>query len=680
MMVNEQIKNALRAKMPDFLRTECGIANLSVKFKCLNPEHDDRNPSMSYNADNYTVHCFSQCGSSFDIFDLIGFKENLSSFNEQLQKALELYPDIAALSADSRSAVNNKTKQSEKVCFRAYLDACNRNVQQTDYFKRRGLSDGVIERFRLGFDPKKGGVIIPRSDYAYTLRNINENCKDDDRYKKHGSNSHFFNVEALSTENSEPVIICEGEIDALSFIECGFNAVALGSVNNYKSFIKEVKKIKLEKLLIISLDNDPTGAETAEKLTNELKALSLKVVKIDLIPSVYKDANMFLLAEGKDKFCAEVGAGVDMAPAEEKALEEEEKALKEEEKEQYFKNIRVFDLAEEFENRVVLNKKAPAIHSCLKPLDDELGGGLFAGFYVFGACTGFGKTDLILQFAENIALSGRDVLMFALEMQKDELIARALSRNAYREANKEIDIFTKENKNIFNSFMLSSLLMGRIDDTKAEEYINRAKLNVFNTAGKHLFLLDRDQASTPEDVYAKVKEHIERTGNNPIVIVDFLQILAPDENSSKLSDKARTDLAVQTLRKIALDFYVPVIALSSLNRPAYNGPVGSDSFKESGSIEYTADVLLGMHSADAKEPDKNGKGGSNKPRKRNAEEEKTCTTYLKLKILKNRRGRKDVEIPLVYWPNLHVFFEGTSEENKEPIEYSAVQEVISATV
>lgn len=679
-MVNEQIKNALRAKMPDFLRTEYGIANLAVPFKCLNPKHDDHNPSMSYNADNYTVHCFSKCGSSFDIFDLIGFKYNLSDFNEKIKKALELYPDIAALSVDSRSAVNNKTKQSEKVCFRAYLDACNRNVQQTDYFKRRGLSDGVIERFRLGFDPKKGCVIIPRSDYAYTLRNINENCNKKDRYKKTGLNSHFFNVEALSTGNSEPVIICEGEIDALSFIECGFNAVALGSVDNYKLFIKEVKKIKPEKLLIISLDNDPTGAETAEKLANELKALSLKVVKIDLIPSVYKDANEFLLAEGKDKFCAEVGAGVDMAPAEEKALEEEEKALKEEAKEQYFKNIRVFDLAEEFEKTVALNNKTLDIHSCLKPLDDELGGGLFAGFYVFGACSGFGKTDLAWQIAENIALSGRDVLMFALEMGKDDLIARALSRNAYREADRAINIFTEDNRNIFNSFMLTSILKDRVYDKRAEEFINNAKFKFFNTAGKHLFLFDSSQASTPEEVYAKVKEHKERTGNNPIVIVDFLQIIKSDENNLKLSDKARIDLAVQTLRQIALDFYVPVIALSSLNRGAYNRPVSVDSFKESGGIEYTADVLLGMHYADAKEPDKNGKGGSNQQRKRNTGEEKTCTTYLKLKILKNRRGRKDVEIPLVYWPNLHVFFEGTSEENKKPIEYSAVQEVISTTV
>ena len=613
--------------------------------------------------------------SSFDIFDLIGFKYNLSDFNEKIKKALELYPDIAALSADSGSDVSNKTKQSEKVCFRAYLDACNRNVQQTDYFKRRGLSDSVIKRFRLGFNPDfsfkgdKGAVIIPRSDYAYTLRNINENCNKKDRYKKTGLNSHFFNVEALSTGNSEPVIICEGEIDALSFIECGFNAVALGSVDNYKLFIKEVKKIKPEKLLIISLDNDPTGAETAEKLTNELKALSLKVVKIDLIPSVYKDANMFLLAEGKDKFCAEVGAGVDMAPAEEKALEEEEK-------EQYFKNIRVFDLAEEFEKTVALNNKTLDIHSCLKPLDDELGGGLFAGFYVFGACSGFGKTDLVWQFAENIALSGRDVLMFALEMGKDDLIARALSRNAYREADRAINIFMEDN-NILNSFMLTSISKGRVYDKRAEEFINNAKFKFFNTAGKHLFLFDSSQASTPEEVYAKVKEHIERTGNNPIVIVDYLQILAPDENSSKLSDKARIDIAVRTLRKIALDFYVPVITLSALSRSAYNRPVSVDSFKESGGIEYTADVLLGMHYADAKEPDKNGKGGSNKPRKRNAGEEKTCTTYLKLVILKNRRGRKDVEIPLVYWPNLHVFFEGTSEENKKPIEYSAMQEVIN---
>ena len=58
----------LKALLPDYL-TGKGI-DLKKNFTCLNPNHADKNPSMTYYADSQTVYCHG-CNASFDIFDLL---------------------------------------------------------------------------------------------------------------------------------------------------------------------------------------------------------------------------------------------------------------------------------------------------------------------------------------------------------------------------------------------------------------------------------------------------------------------------------------------------------------------------------------------------------------------------------------------------------------------------------
>ena len=60
-------KDDLKALLPDYL-TGKGIG-LKKNFTCLNPNHADKNPSMTYYADSQTVYCHG-CNASFDIFDL----------------------------------------------------------------------------------------------------------------------------------------------------------------------------------------------------------------------------------------------------------------------------------------------------------------------------------------------------------------------------------------------------------------------------------------------------------------------------------------------------------------------------------------------------------------------------------------------------------------------------------
>lgn len=97
---------------------------------------------------------------------------------------------------------------------------------------------------------------------------------------------------------------------------------------------------------------------------------------------------------------------------------------------------------------------------------------------------------------------------------------------------------------------------------------------------------------TVNDIKKTVEEHIEATGRTPVVLVDYLQILQPAD--AKLSDKAKVSYDVYMLKQLSRDKHTPVMVISSFNRGSYGEEASFSSFKESGEIEYTADVLLAL--------------------------------------------------------------------------------------
>ena len=92
-----------------------------------------------------------------------------------------------------------------------------------------------------------------------------------------------------------------------------------------------------------------------------------------------------------------------------------------------------------------------------------------------------------------------------------------------------------------------------------------------------------------------VQSHINQTGRKPVVFVDYLQIIAPADVHA--TDKQNTDINTFELKEISRDYGIPVFAISSFNRENYLEPVSMTSFKESGAVEYSSDVLFGLQYA-----------------------------------------------------------------------------------
>ena len=230
-------------------------------------------------------------------------------------------------------------------------------------------------------------------------------------------------------------------------------------------------------------------------------------------------------------------------------------------------------------------------------LDEMLDGGFLGGnLILLGAISSLGKTTFALQIAENIALDGNDVLVFSLEMSKKELNAKSVSRNTYRIVEKQgaLSFYDEADR-----LTMGDVLRGRIGEDQIDATKPYQKRDLFEAAlaetrklGDRLRVL-RDNNISVAAVEEYVNAHIDATGNKPFVILDYLQILKHDD---KLRGDKRllTDDDVNQLKDMAVRLDIPIMVISSFNRNNYFEPVSPGSFKESGTIEYTSDTLIGM--------------------------------------------------------------------------------------
>lgn len=227
-------------------------------------------------------------------------------------------------------------------------------------------------------------------------------------------------------------------------------------------------------------------------------------------------------------------------------------------------------------------------------LDDKLDGGFLGGnLILLGAISSLGKTTFALQIAENIAAQGKDVLIFSLEMSKNELNAKSISRNTYRLTDNEKDYEAKRRQKY--RLTMSDILRGRVgylgDEKRAlfEEALSETK-----RLNDHIYIL-RDNKVTVDNIGELIRTHTEaRPASQPFVIIDYLQILKPSENSRSSDKRLLTDEDVNNLKDLAVKLDIPIMVISSFNRSSYLEPVSMSSFKESGNIEYSSDTLIGL--------------------------------------------------------------------------------------
>lgn len=277
-------------------------------------------------------------------------------------------------------------------------------------------------------------------------------------------------------------------------------------------------------------------------------------------------------------------------------------------------------------------------------LDRKIGGGLYNGLYVVGAVSSLGKTTFIHQIADYVATNGTPVLFFSLEMSKNELMSKSITREAYK-IDKEFSIGSRE------------FLNGTFSN-KTFNVLSKVK-NVF----KNIYISEGTFNTNIDEIKLKSKLLKKKLGVSPLIIIDYLQIITPKD--LRMNDKQNTDLNISELKRLSRDLETPVITISSINRANYLSQISYESFKESGNIEFGADVILGLqlnviHKINLKN------GGKEKSidekRKEYDSAKNKSPREVEVVILKNRYGQATGSHKYKYYPKFNLFEEETDLE------------------
>lgn len=239
-------------------------------------------------------------------------------------------------------------------------------------------------------------------------------------------------------------------------------------------------------------------------------------------------------------------------------------------------------------------KKQPewsAIPSGIKTIDTLTGGALFTdGSLVFlGGAPGAGKTALATQMAINAARAGTPVMFFSCDMPARVIIPRAMTLLSAQRAAGSQQNPRNAAKALRCAAVPVSVLSSPGEATpEITEIVEESKAasNVRVIAGEGMSATDISNA---------VMEQIDRTGVRPLVVVDYLQLLRQSADVRRGYDtRAEIEESIHVLRKLATKTLAPVLCISALSRVGYDKPISMEHFKETGDIEYAADVEIAL--------------------------------------------------------------------------------------
>lgn len=189
---------------------------------------------------------------------------------------------------------------------------------------------------------------------------------------------------------------------------------------------------------------------------------------------------------------------------------------------------------------------------------------------IVAARPSMGKTTFAMNLVENAAmLQDKPVLVFSLEMPSEQIMMRSLAS------------LSRVDQTRIRTGQLDDEDWARISGTMG---ILLEKRNIY---------IDDSSGLTPTEVRSRARRVAREHGGIGLIMIDYLQLM----RVPSLSDNRTLEIAEisRSLKALAKELQVPVVALSQLNRSleqrADKRPVNSD-LRESGSIEQDADLIM----------------------------------------------------------------------------------------
>jgi replicative DNA helicase len=217
---------------------------------------------------------------------------------------------------------------------------------------------------------------------------------------------------------------------------------------------------------------------------------------------------------------------------------------------------------------------------------DEMTSGLQpADLVVIAGRPSMGKTSFAMNIAENVAIKSKlPVAVFSMEMPGEALTLRMISSLGRIDQHR--------------------VRTGRLEDSEWPRLTSAVSL-----LSEAPIFIDDMAALTPTEVRARARRLVREAGGLGLIVIDYLQLMqAPSEGETRATE---ISIISRSLKALAKELHVPVIALSQLNRNLEQRPnkrpVMSD-LRESGSIEQDADIVIFIYRDEVYNEDSPEKG------------------------------------------------------------------------
>lgn len=595
-------------------------------------------------------HCFA-CDQGGGIYDLIGAYYGLQDFKDQLDKAAEFFGyDTggtdqgrgAAMKPKAKIAPAQPAKEEAQEIAPAQLEAIQKHIETcaarmdgspgAQYMKERGFTDATIKAFSIGYDAACNGVVIPYPGKPYYITRIIGADGNGKYQKPKGLAEPLF-----MTGNPETgLFVCEGQLDALSLLQAGADAVAAIGGGG----ARKLENLDGVKRAAIIIDRDEAGEKTGERIKEVLHDQGITGITAKT-PDGYKDSNDLLKADAGKLSELVAGWKKTLAEAPEQPAAQQAPAR--------FQTHTASDYLSGgvFESDIAYFKAYKDRKTGFAELDKYLT--LYPGLAALGGASSLGKTTFAVNLADRLLKRGETVLYFSLEQLPIEIITKSLARMLI-----EKDPLTPlTNTDIKNGATCDAL------EAVKKEYAELSRNYHIITGNFH---------TTAQDIKDHVEDFIKQhDGIKPIVIIDYLQLIAPPEGF-RGGVREYTDENIKALKDMQKKNGLFVIMISNFNRSSNNEPVSYESFKETSMIEYTCDYIWGLQLAilDAENTDfyvtTGSRGGEkestiDKRRKMVNDAQQKNPKEVELVSLKNRNGRQFFKVFFNYSPQYDLYTE-----------------------
>lgn len=590
------------------------------------------------------------------MFDASPFYQIATGAGKGLKKKMddEMRKELAALDDEFCGVTREIEKQVNDIA--AFYAQCRYNLTNSigeEYLREMGFSEDTLKRFEIGFtnndDPSGKGhprksIVVPITGRNYVSISIDKETPEAfAEINNKGAVRGIWNAAILRNPDAKCIFLCDKVFDALAICDAGGHAIGLNGTDNARALLETIRKAGRKDFVIVFTPSDTeSGQKARQRIKKGLKAQEVEYITADINNGTERPAEAFLNRADFADAIREAEARADRARMDRPANTED-----------YLRTMFASDM----------KNYQTEIKTGFSNMDSVLRG-LFPGLYILSAVPSLGKTDFALCLADQLARQGNEVMFFSLEMSRFELVSRSLSRYAYSIDRRGGDQAQRRPYTVPDA-PLTAL---DIRCGKNPELIRQAMQKYISECGNRVSIIECNAGKVSE-IRQKIETFMRKTGKRPIVFVDYIQILEPEKDHG--GARENIDETISRIRRMVRELNIPCIAISALNRDSYTKGAGYEGLKESGNLEYSADVVLGLELAALKRLQKEC-NNKDELREKLDEEKRKNPRKIKIAMSKNRFGEPTGSMYFDYNSAVDVFTETAGERpagDRRPINH-----------